>query len=124
MTTKALLGWIVLAGVLGFATVTVFQTHKEQKAFVSAINARMEEAFNKLYPDPTLSYLGTKSPDYAKAVTVWKELKVAFMSGEENFFRPGRIATPYELSDVATRGRWERFEAVCKVKPQKGCLEY
>lgn len=124
MTIKWLLGLIVFAGVLGFAVVSVVQQNKALNAFVSAVDTEMKEAFNKLYPDPTISYLGTKSPDYEKAIAIWKELKVAFMSGEENFFRRERIATPYELSDAAARGRFTRFEAICKAKPQKGCSEY
>lgn len=111
---------------LVFGVLIVVQTYQDIKkgvVFASSVNAKMEEAFNTLYPDPTLSFLGTKSPDYQKTVGKWAELKVAFVSGEENFFSR-EYATVYELLDAAARGRFAMFEAICKIKPQKGCLEY
>ncbi|OGF69740.1 hypothetical protein A3I28_00330 [Candidatus Giovannonibacteria bacterium RIFCSPLOWO2_02_FULL_43_37] len=92
---------------------------KERNIIKSAMNTLMEEQFNAIYPDQTISFLGSQSPDYQNTLDRQSELRKVFMSGDERFLE--RKLTPYELSDAAARGRFARFKAMCRIKPQQGC---
>lgn len=112
----------ILGTILLVAAIYVMgQDNRDTDKFYTAVNALMESKFNELYPAPKIA--NGKYPGREESLAR-RELKMAFMDGDEHFFeQKTRVLEEQllELSVAAAKGRFQRFKAACKIKPRKGC---
>ena len=103
-----------MAGAVVLLVVLGLNYNDERLDQEAKIEAQISTAFTRVYGlDPLLTLNGTRA-EIVEAHKIWEELRVVFMSGDDNL-RKEHVAPDVGLAGAAARGRFERAEAKCNL---------